>query len=372
MSAVSLSSAQPEDERELLCDHMPNLDRSGQKYAFWCGCCRAPKLAAPRRCKELPCLCVPHMATNSGDVAVYDGESTSYELGELTVAKDLAAGTIAGVAICLVGHPFDTIKVRVQTMPAAAQAGAVRTTLQMARTEGVLSVYKGMGSPLTTTPLINAVVFASYEHGKRLLKDGEDRRLTPSEVSLAGAYAGLINCLIVGPQELIKSRLQVQKGKGGYNGPIDCAVQTVKHGGVRALGFGMVPTILREVPAYAAQFYVYEKVKYLLSNDGDVRKVAPWKLMAAGAAAGLSAWLVSFPQDVIKNNIQVQRHDVERRFKPRFFDGGFLSCGRFIVQRDGWMGLWRGFTPCAGRALLANAVGFLAYEQSKKVLLQCE
>jgi hypothetical protein len=27
--------------------------------------------------------------------------------------KDLTAGTVGGVAICLVGHPFDTLKVSV-------------------------------------------------------------------------------------------------------------------------------------------------------------------------------------------------------------------------------------------------------------------
>lgn len=28
--------------------------------------------------------------------------------------KDLAAGSVAGLAICLTGHPFDTLKVRLQ------------------------------------------------------------------------------------------------------------------------------------------------------------------------------------------------------------------------------------------------------------------
>jgi len=26
-------------------------------------------------------------------------------------AKDVGAGTVAGIAVCLVGHPFDTLKV---------------------------------------------------------------------------------------------------------------------------------------------------------------------------------------------------------------------------------------------------------------------
>ena len=34
--------------------------------------------------------------------------------------------------------------------------------------EGVRGFYKGMGSPLFTAPLINSIVFASFEFAKRL------------------------------------------------------------------------------------------------------------------------------------------------------------------------------------------------------------
>jgi hypothetical protein len=37
------------------------------------------------------------------------------------------------------------------------------------KTEGIRGFYKGMGPPLITIPLINSIVFASYELMKRLL-----------------------------------------------------------------------------------------------------------------------------------------------------------------------------------------------------------
>jgi solute carrier family 25 carnitine/acylcarnitine transporter 20/29 len=33
------------------------------------------------------------------------------------IARDIFAGTVAGVTVTLVGHPFDTLKVRLQTQP---------------------------------------------------------------------------------------------------------------------------------------------------------------------------------------------------------------------------------------------------------------
>jgi hypothetical protein len=42
--------------------------------------------------------------------------------------------------------------------------------------EGFRGFYKGMGSPLFTIPLVNSIVFASYEFAKRMqgVKLGEE------------------------------------------------------------------------------------------------------------------------------------------------------------------------------------------------------
>eukprot|EP00955_Chlamydomonas_euryale_P105764 365661-Chlamydomonas_euryale.AAC.49 len=37
--------------------------------------------------------------------------------GALKLAKDVIAGTCGGISVTLVGHPFDTLKVRLQTQP---------------------------------------------------------------------------------------------------------------------------------------------------------------------------------------------------------------------------------------------------------------
>lgn len=44
--------------------------------------------------------------------------------------------------------------------------GVIRNTY---RYEGFLGFYKGMGPPLFTVPLINSIVFASYEFAKRMM-----------------------------------------------------------------------------------------------------------------------------------------------------------------------------------------------------------
>lgn len=45
----------------------------------------------------------------------------------------------------------------------------LRCITDMAKKEGILSYYKGMESPLVTVPLVNAIVFGSYEMYKAII-----------------------------------------------------------------------------------------------------------------------------------------------------------------------------------------------------------
>ena len=60
---------------------------------------------------------------------------------------------------------------------------------------------------MITVPLINSVVFASYEFCKRMLgvKSEDDFTITQSMVS--GMFAGFVNSLVLTPVELVKCRL---------------------------------------------------------------------------------------------------------------------------------------------------------------------
>ena len=76
-------------------------------------------------------------------------------------------GSLAGVAVALTGHPLDSVKVRMQ------ESGNILTMRGvMSKTfvnEGFLGFYKGLGPPLTTVPLVNSIVFASYETAKKVM-----------------------------------------------------------------------------------------------------------------------------------------------------------------------------------------------------------
>ncbi|KAF2305235.1 hypothetical protein GH714_003255 [Hevea brasiliensis] len=257
------------------------------------------------------------------------------------VAKDLTAGTIGGAAQLIVGHPFDTIKVKLQSQPAPQPgqppkyAGAMDAVRQTLAAEGPRGLYK------------------------------------VSQQIVCGAGAGVAVSLLACPTELIKCRLQAQSALAGsgpeavavkYGGPMDVARHVIKsEGGMRGLFKGLVPTLGREVPGNAIMFGVYELLKQSLAGGQDTSQLGRGSLMLAGGLAGGSFWLMVYPTDVVKSVIQVDDYR-----NPKF--RGSIDAFRKILASEGVKGLYKGFGPAMARSVPANAACFLAYEVTRSSL----
>ncbi len=74
-----------------------------------------------------------------------------------TAWQPWAAGAAAGSTMTLIGHPFDTLKTRMQTNNAYASTWACAR--QTVAAEGLLAVYKGLGPALATTCLTSGLRF---------------------------------------------------------------------------------------------------------------------------------------------------------------------------------------------------------------------
>ena len=61
--------------------------------------------------------------------------------------KNTIAGTMGGMNVCFVGHPFDTLKVRLQTQPIdkPIYTGVKDCFIKTIKWEGVSGLYKGVG-----------------------------------------------------------------------------------------------------------------------------------------------------------------------------------------------------------------------------------
>ena len=80
------------------------------------------------------------------------------QLRQVTAAQDLIAGGIAGSCSVIVGHPFDTYKVMLQTSAKSVQ----KRSLSISR------LYRGITPPLVSAGVLNAIAFSSYGESSRL------------------------------------------------------------------------------------------------------------------------------------------------------------------------------------------------------------
>ncbi|GMP54136.1 hypothetical protein CsSME_00019396 [Camellia sinensis var. sinensis] len=268
------------------------------------------------------------------------------------VSKDLVAGTVGGAAQLIVGHPFDTIKVKLQSQPTPLPgqplkySGAMDAVRKTIASEGPSGLYKGMGAPLATVAAFNALLFTVRGQMESLLRSEPGVPLTVNQQIIAGAGAGVAVCFLACPTELIKCRLQAQMK---YAGPMDVARHVLRsEGSMRGLFKGLIPTMAREVPGNAAMFGVYEALKQYLAGGQDTSKLGRGSLIIAGGLAGASFWVSVYPTDVVKSVIQVDDYK-----NPKF--SGSIDAFRKIVASEGVKGLYKVFGPAMARSVPANA-----------------
>ncbi|RWS15672.1 mitochondrial carnitine/acylcarnitine carrier protein-like protein [Dinothrombium tinctorium] len=286
--------------------------------------------------------------------------------------KDFFAGGFGGMCLVIVGHPLDTIKVRLQIMPkpAPGQPPMYTGTFDCAKkiflNEGITKgLYRGMGAPLTGVAPMFAVCFFGFGVGKKLQQKHPNEELNYFQIFNAGVVSGIFTTAIMAPGERIKCLLQVQAANPNatvqYKGPIDCAKQLFREGGIRSIYKGTAATLLRDLPASGVYFTTYDFLKTTFTPEGKTKSdLSASRTLLAGGLAGICNWVVAIPPDVLKSRLQTAPEGTYPR--------GVRDVFRKLMKEEGITALYKGATPVFIRAFPANAACFFGYEFATKVL----
>ncbi|UYV80596.1 SLC25A29 [Cordylochernes scorpioides] len=264
----------------------------------------------------------------------------------------------SGVANVLVGHPFDTIKVRLQTKDSnnLKYRGAMHCLWSTVKKESPAALYKGLSSPLACTAALNAMTFGPHSAISRLSTD-PNSYLTQA---VAGAATGGLQSVICSPMELVKSRVQVQTGKNNlYTGSFDCLKKIVRSHGIRGIYLGFDATLIRIIPGLSVYFTSYAIMKDAAVERGMEPNLAT---LLSGGLAGTFCWVVSYPADVVKSRIQCDNLGSSRNYK------GIIDCVVKSYRAEGMECFYRGLNVTVMRGFITNAVVFLAYSKALSAL----
>ncbi|RWS06021.1 mitochondrial carnitine/acylcarnitine carrier protein-like protein [Dinothrombium tinctorium] len=285
----------------------------------------------------------------------------------IELAKDLIAGAVSGVCGVIVGHPFDTIKVKLQTMPIPGEGEAPRYSgsfdcgRKIIVREGFFKgLFKGVSAPILSGTPINAACFFSYGVGKQLQQTNLDDKLTYTQVFIAGMISGLGSVLVITPSERVKCLIQAEEGSSHrkYKGAFDCTFKILKTEGLKGMFKGTAITSVREIPASGLYFLTYEWLKNHLSKESSKEHQSSIPVIVAGGFAGMAYWTLALPSDIIKSRVQTEPGNDHRLLRM------FTS----LVKYEGILTFYRGFDAVLIRAFPTNAIIFLTYELTMKCL----
>lgn len=166
-----------------------------------------------------------------------------------------------------------------------------------------------------------------------------------------GVFMTLTTRVTVYPASVIRTRLQVQKGKSLYSGTFDAFCKILRTEGVRGLYRGFMVNTLTLI---AGQSYIttYELVRKYVNQYSPSNTV---KSVVAGGMASLVAQTITVPIDIVSQHLMMQgqgEHLTRFKAKPKVglaTTKHKLSFGQSrditvqIFSADGFRGFYRGY-----------------------------
>nr|DAD48949.1 TPA_asm: hypothetical protein HUJ06_018886 [Nelumbo nucifera] len=267
-------------------------------------------------------------------------------------AKELVAGGVAGGFAKTAVAPLERVKILFQTRRAEFQSiGLLGSFEKIIKTEGILGFYRGNGASVARIVPYAALHYMAYEQYRRwiiLTFPGVGRGSILDLI--AGSLSGGTAVLFTYPLDLVRTKLAyqvVQSSRLGikginhaeqfYKGILDCFSKTYRESGLRGLYRGVAPSLYGIFPYSGLKFYFYEEIK---SHVPEEHKKDVTVKLVCGSIAGLLGQTFTYPLDVVRRQMQVQRLSASNSGEVK----GTMETLIMIGQNQGWKQLFSGLS----------------------------
>ncbi|XP_038073860.1 mitochondrial 2-oxodicarboxylate carrier-like [Patiria miniata] len=284
--------------------------------------------------------------------------------------RQILAGGSAGLVEVSLMHPLDVIKTRFQ-IQGGPQGVVYGTSMfdvvrRMYRTEGALSVYKGILPPILAETPKRAVKFFTFEQYKKIFLFGAPAP-TPLTFTIAGLCSGLTEGFIITPFEVVKVRLQAERLQfSQQTSAFSLARRIIREQGIGRDGMfrGLTATLGRHGIFNMVYFSFYHNIKQYFP-EASTPKLEFSRKFLIGLIAGTLASALNIPFDVAKSRIQgPQPVPGQIKYKTCF------QTIRMVYVEEGYLALYKGLLPKIMRLGPGGAIMLLVYEYSYAWLQQ--
>ncbi|KAJ8751747.1 hypothetical protein K2173_025927 [Erythroxylum novogranatense] len=171
---------------------------------------------------------------------------------------------------------------------------------------------------------------------------------------ISGGIAGAVSRTAVAPLETIRTHLMV--GSSGHT-TTEVFNNILKTDGWTGLFRGNLVNVIRVAPSKAIELFAYDTVnKNLSPRPGEQAKIPISASLIAGACAGVSSTICTYPLELVKTRLTIQRGVYK----------GIVDAFLKILREEGPAELYRGLAPSLIGVIPYAATNYYAYDTLRK------
>ncbi|KAH8257486.1 hypothetical protein KR038_010598 [Drosophila bunnanda] len=286
-----------------------------------------------------------------------------------TYMKYMMSGSSAMLATSLT-QPLDLVKTRMQlsgTLGVPEYKNSWDVLSRVFKGEGMVALYNGLGAGL-----LRQATYTTSKMGLYQMEVDWYRKSYDTEPSLVGGMAmgivaGGFGAMFGTPADVAMIRMMADNRlpsseRRNYKNVADAFMRIVKDEGVLALWRGCLPTVGRAMIVNMVQLASYSQLKKQFRSHLD----EGWTLQfGAALVAGLLSTAASLPLDLAKTRLQQMRL-VEGKAEYR----GTIDVLLKVVKNEGFLAMWKGFTPHLCRVAPHTVLSFVFLEQMNKAYVK--
>ena len=290
----------------------------------------------------------------------------SVEIKPLPILSNFVIGGAAGICASSVIHPLDLIKVRMQMSGIKGiqkeYKSAIHAFIYISRTEGPFALYNGLSAAIFRQSSYTAVRLGVFTNLKEYFKGANGDLSLFKNVAIA-LFSGGCGALVGNPAEVALVRMTndgrlPKKEQRGYKNVFNALHRIVSEEGVLTLWRGCQPNIIRAITLNAVLPTTYTQMKQLfLSKNYFSDDIKCY--VVASSISGFISTVVALPADIIKTRCQTVT--LKQSYKQMIIN---------IITQEGFLALWKGFTPCYLR-LVPQSILFFIFLEHFQQLAQC-
>ncbi|XXH00205.1 hypothetical protein Hte_006547 [Hypoxylon texense] len=180
---------------------------------------------------------------------------------------------------------------------------------------------------------------------------------------MLGSAAGAFGAFMVYPIDLVKTRMQNQRGADPgqrlYKNSLDCFRKVIANEGFRGLYSGVLPQLVGVAPEKAIKLTVNDLVRGSFTDPNTGNIELKYEILAGGSAGGCQVVFTN-PLEIVKIRLQVQGEVAKAT------EGAQKRSAMWIVKNLGLAGLYKGASACLLRDVPFSAIYFPTYSHLKK------